>query len=77
MKVRFNGMILKKTKGCGCSGKTSSLGMTAVWGLTLPSGTHKVFRKGHIEEVTEEDADFLLDYEYTQDGTKKKAFEVV
>lgn len=41
------------------------------------SGTHMVFRKDREYDLLDEDAEAILEYEYTQDGKTKKAFEVV
>lgn len=79
MKIRFNGIIEKRTKGCPVCGKrTTDSQFKTMKSYILPSGITKTFRAGRIEEVTETDADFLLSYKYTDpEGKVKPVFEVV
>lgn len=77
MKLRFNGMMEKKRKGCSvCGGKTLSNGMTLTRTFILPSGITKTFRAGKCVEVKDIDAEFLLEYRTLKDGKEINAFEV-
>lgn len=79
MKIRFNGIIEKRSKGCPVCGKriTDSQLLTSKTYI-LPSGITKTFRIGRTEEVTDEDGNFLLSYRYTDPkGDVKHVFEVV
>lgn len=79
MKIKFNGIIEKRSKGCPVCGKrTTDSQFTTMKSYILPSGITKTFRAGREEEVNEEDASFLLSYQYTDpDGKVKPVFEVV
>lgn len=78
MKIKFNGIMEKRTRGCVPCGKAKSeLGFVSYKSYILPSGTRKTFRRGKIEEVSKGDAEFLLQYQYNDHGVIKKAFEVI
>lgn len=78
MKLRFNGIIETRKRGCVPCGKArSELGFVSYKTYHLPSGLRKTFRKGVIEEVNDADAEFLLQYQYNDKGTVKRAFEVI
>lgn len=63
MKVMFNGLVEKRVKGCKPCGKASTeTGFTTVKAFLLPSGVTKTFRKGRAEDVSDDDAAFLLQY---------------
>ena len=79
MKVVFNGMIEKKSGGCGSCGKRRTENQFVAYRtFILPSGIIKTFRAGVPETVSPEDANFLLMYRYQDaNGVVKNAFEVV
>lgn len=80
MKIRFMGMLEKTKKGCPVCGKrtTTESGYTAMKTYILPSGVTKVFRAGKVEEVSDNDAEFLLQYKFTdKEGKVRQVFEVV
>ena len=79
MKLKFNGIIEKRSGGCvPCGAKrTSSKSMVTSKMYILPSGATKTFYVGRMETVSDRDADFLLQYTYTdKDGNEKPVFEV-
>ena len=79
MKVKFTGVIEKRSRGCGACGKhhTGNEFRTSKTYI-LPSGISKTFVAGRVEEVSETDGAFLLSYQYqTPDGVIRKVFEVV
>lgn len=78
MRIQFNGIIEKRSGGCSACGKRRT-GSQFLASKTyyLPSGVTKMFRVGVPETVSEQDAQFLLQYRYqTPDGVKQ-VFEVV
>ena len=79
MKLRFNGIIEKRKSGCNCAGTRtqSTLRMVTSKHYILPSGVSRMFRVGQITEVDDADAEFLLQYKYTENGEKKDVFTVV
>lgn len=77
MRIKFNGIVEKRSKGCKCRGERSEMVFHSLKSYILPSGITKTFRTGKVEEVSEKDGQFLLSYQYTQDGVVKKVFEVV
>lgn len=80
MKLKFNGITEKRSKGCpvcGGGGRKTDIAFRTTKTFILPSGVTKTFRAGKIEEVSEEDGDFLLSYNYTLNGVTKPSFEVV
>ena len=77
----FNGRKTNNgSTGCRPCG-TKNTGRTVfatVINLSLPSGAFKTFRKGHAEEVSDMDYDFLKQYgNVTVNGEEKPVFEVV
>lgn len=80
MKIQFNGILEKRTKGCSVCGLKRRSRNTFVVTKTyiLPSGAKKTFHAGMAVEVSKEDAEFLLTYHYlAPDGTDMAVFEVV
>ena len=79
MKVRFNGLIEARKKGCGvCGGRSTEMQFTVSKIYILPSGRSVTFRAGRIEEVLDSDGAFLLGYKYkAPDGTVRPVFEEV
>lgn len=79
MKVRFNGLIEKRDKGCGvCGSKNTKTHFTVSKTYILPSGRTITFRAGRTEEVNPVDGAFLLGYKYTSpDGSVHPVFEEV
>lgn len=77
MRIKFNGVVEKRRKGCSvCGRKHASSGFTTTKTYILPSGITKTFRVGRCEEVTQMDADFLLTYRYEDKGEVLSVFEV-
>lgn len=79
MKIRFKGVVEKRSGGCSACGKrrTDSQMLTSKTYI-LPSGVTKTFRVGVTETVSERDGQFLLQYKYlTKTGEVKHVFEVV
>ena len=79
MRIKFNGIIEKRKKGCPvCGGHRSDSSFQSMRSYILPSGITKTFRAGIAEEVSEEDGQFLLSYRFLdKDGVVKNVFEVV
>lgn len=79
MRIKFNGLIERRQKGCGKCGKRSSKMSFVVSRMyILPSGKTITFRVGRTEEVSTSDGAFLLEYRYTDaDGSIKPVFEEV
>lgn len=76
MKIKFNGVIEKQSRGCSACGKArSETSFQNSRMYILPSGITKTFRAGRVEEVSDEDGAFLLTYTYTANGVTKKVFE--
>lgn len=67
VKVKFNGIIEKRSGGCvPCGAKrTSSKSLMTSKMYILPSGIQKTFYVGREENVSESDGEFLLRYNYT------------
>lgn len=79
MKIRFNGLLEKRTKGCNCKkvGNTE-YGFTSQKMYILPSGTEKTFVVGKVENVSDMDGNFLLSYIYEDaNGGKREVFSKV
>lgn len=78
MRIKFNGIVEMRTRGCKPCGKArTELGFVSYRSYILPSGLKKTFRKGRVEEVSETDGAFLLQYHYTDSkGVVRNAFEV-
>ena len=77
MKVRFNGMFVKKSKGCGCSGRKTSTSKSFMIHKTfiLPSGRTMSFSIDQEYEVSDLDGNFLLSYtQIDKDGLMQSAF---
>ena len=66
MKVVFNGTVEKRVTGggCRCKSKVSSASYVRTKMYILPSGRSKTFFAGKVEEVSEQDGNFLLSYVY-------------
>ena len=79
MKVRFNGVLESKPGGCvPCGRKRASKStMTTKKEYILPSGTRKTFYIGRVEEVSDADGEFLLQYETNRDGLPQSVFTKV
>lgn len=77
MKVKFNGIVEKRRRGCKCRGGNSETVFHSMKSYILPSGAMKLFRAGKVEEVSDGDGEFLLSYQYEQNGEVKKVFERV
>lgn len=80
MKVRFNGVIEKRSGGCVPCGakKHSSKSMVTKKMYILPSGAMKTFYVGRAETVSDSDGAFLLQYNYTDsEGNLMPTFEKV
>lgn len=78
MRIRFNGIIEQRSSGCKpCGRAKTEKGFSSFKDYFLPSGITKRFYRGRIEEVNDEDGEFLLDYKYEVGGKTKNAFEVV
>lgn len=74
MKIKFNGIMEKKTRGCPVCGRAKrELVFSTVKSFYLPSGKYQTFRVGTEYEVSEKDMNFLLTYK----SGKGPAFEVV
>lgn len=80
MKVKFNGIIEKRTHGCHVCGHkaTSDSVFVSRKRYFLPSG-RSVFAVVNQEyDISDADAEFLLSYQYTgPDGAVHHVFEVV
>lgn len=77
MTIKFNGIMEKRRKGCSvCGRKHDGIGFSGSKTYILPSGITKTFRAGKCVEVTNEDAAFLLSYQYEKDGEVRNVFEV-
>lgn len=77
MKVKFLGVVEKRTKGCVPCGRARHESAFVSRKLYfLPSGVEKTFYVGRTEDVSDADAEFLLGLEYkTPGGETKKVFE--
>lgn len=77
MTIKFNGVMEKRKKGCSvCGRKHTEFGFSGSKTYILPSGITKTFRAGKCVEVKDEDARFLLSYQYEKNGEVHKVFEV-
>ena len=79
MKIVFNGLLEKHTKGCNCKKQgNSEYGFVTQRMYILPSGTTRTFTVGKVEEVNDRDANFLLSYVYDDvNGSKREVFSKV
>lgn len=74
MKIKFNGIYEKKTRGCPVCGRSKSeIVFSTTKSFYLPSGRLQTFRVGNEYEVSDEDAHFLLSYK----SSKGDVFEVI
>ena len=79
MKIKFNGLLEKHTKGCNCKkvGNTE-YGFVTQKAFFLPSGNQRVFIAGKVEEINERDGMFLLSYSYDDmNGARREVFSKV
>lgn len=81
MKLKFNGLLEKKSQGggCNCKKSNSGYGFTASRMYILPSGQTKTFVTGKVEEVSERDGKFLLSYNQAPDvnGQSREVFTLI
>lgn len=79
MKIKFNGMLEKHTKGCNCKKVANSeYGFVSQKMFILPSNTTRTFAVGKVEEVNNRDAEFLLEYKYIDvNGVWREVFSKV
>ena len=77
MKVKFNGLLEKKSSGCNCHKNGSSYGFVNSRMYILPSGKQKTFFVGKVEEVSDRDGQFLLSYNSVDVNGKRQVFEKV
>lgn len=74
MKLKFNGIYEKKTRGCPVCGRAKTeMVFSTIKSFYLPSGRLQTFRVGKEYEVSEKDANFLLTYK----SAKGPSFEVM
>lgn len=74
MKLKFNGIYEKKTRGCPVCGRSKSeIVFSTTKSFYLPSGRYQTFRVGQEYEVSETDTHFLLTYK----SAKGSVFEVI
>ena len=62
MKVVFNGVLERRSKGCNCKGRKTDVSFVNSKMYILPSGRSVHFYAGKPEEVSEQDGRFLLSY---------------
>lgn len=79
MKIVFNGLLEKHSKGCNCRKVANSeYGYVTQKMFHLPSNTTRTFVAGKVEEVNERDAMFLLSYVYDDvNGARREVFSKV
>lgn len=77
MKVKFNGLLEKKSSGCNCKRQSNGYGFVNSRMYILPSGIQKTFFAGKVEEVSERDGNFLLSYNVKDANGTRKVFEKV
>lgn len=80
MKVRFKGILEKKSGGCvPCGAKrVSKQTMVTSKLYILPSGETKKFFAGRVAEVSDKDGEFLLSFTYTdKEGKEQTVFDEV
>lgn len=78
MKVVFNGVLEKHSKGCNCKGKKTDISFVQSKMYILPSGRSVHFYLGRPEEVSEQDGNFLLSYIYKDvNGDTRAVFSKV
>lgn len=65
MKIVFNGLLERHTKGCNCKRvRNTEYGFVSQRMYILPSGKTQTFVVGKPEEVSPSDGKFLLEYKY-------------
>lgn len=78
MKIKFNGILEKRKKGCNCKGGAKSeYGYVTSRMYILPSGITKTFYAGREEEVSDKDGEFLLQYKYADVNGYREVFSKV
>lgn len=78
MKVVFNGVLERHSKGCNCKGKKTDVSFIQSKIYILPSGKTVHFYVGKPEEVSEKDGRFLLSYVYKDvNGSQRAVFSKV
>lgn len=79
MKVVFNGLLEKHSRGCNCKRVANTeYGFVSRKMYILPSGTTKTFIVGKPEEVSPQDGAFLLSYKYVDaNGSYREVFSKV
>lgn len=79
MKIKFNGLLEKRSGGCNCKKSSAEYGFTHSRMYILPSGKTKTFVVGKVEEVSESDGKFLLSYNKAPDanGMSREVFTKV
>ena len=78
MKVVFNGVLERHSKGCNCKGKVSDTVYLNTKMYILPSGLSIQFYVGKPVEVSETDGKFLLSYVYADvNGSQRAIFSKV
>ena len=79
MKVVFNGVLEKVSKGCNCKRQgNTGYGFVSQKMYILPSGMTKTFIVGKPEEVSPQDGNFLLRYMYVDvNGSYREVFSKV
>lgn len=80
MKVVFNGLLEKRSKGSGCKCRGNKPAVTFVSSKSyiLPSGAIQTFVQDRPVEVSDRDGKFLLSYIYTDaNGAKRSVFSEV
>lgn len=78
MRIRFNGIVETRRRGCSACGKAhTTIGFRTTKKYILPSGAFLTFRAGRCYEVSNEDAAFLMTYQYKDaNGNTVPVFEV-
>lgn len=77
MRVRFNGMYSRVSKGgCPCrgGGGKSKVSFMTNRSLQLPSGRYMTFHYNEVYDVSAEDSAFLMGYTFEKDGMTFHAF---
>lgn len=79
MKIVFNGVLEKVSKGCNCKRVSNTgYGFVSTKMYILPSGNTRTFTVGKVEEVNDQDAHFLLSYMYKDaNGDFREVFSKV
>lgn len=79
MKLKFNGLLEKKSSGCNCKRQSNGYGFVNSRMYILPSGQNKTFYVGKVEEVSDSDGEFLLLYNSAPDanGMPREVFTKV